>query len=479
MLAGPRDALAAVVADSTTRAPRTLMSWSTTGAIASGTLLQPVNSSMISLAITSLTLEFGQSDLMPWVISAMYVATAVAAPISGRLGALLGPRRVYLAGLATILAGSVAGLLAPSLAWVVVSRVVVGLGAAAQYPNAVALIRRYAKRADASKGGALGLLVMSSQVTATVGPTLGGLLVGAFGWHAVMWVNVPAVAVSAAMVLFWVDRDEPGTARERGVVALLDLPGLALFLGSVVPLMLFLLSVAKSPHWILLGVAAVCAVVLVLWERGRIEPFLDVSALRRNRALSGTMLRTLLTYTAFYSIFYGIPQWLQFSRGYSAAEAGLVMLPLAAVGVVCTPVGSWICRSAGPRRALAWGTTAMIVGGGVIALAAGANGLWLVLVLAVLAGIPSGFNNIGNQAVIDLVTPDGEIGTAMGLYRTAQYIGANFAAVLLEVLTRGHPSDAGFERQGWALMAIGFVLLAVSLGAKSLAPQRLARAEPR
>ncbi|MEU6646291.1 MFS transporter [Saccharomonospora sp. NPDC046836] len=453
--------------------PTERMRWSTGGAIVSGNVLQPLNSSMIALAVVSLTANFGPSDLMPWVLSAMYIATAVAAPVSGRLGALLGARRIYLAGLWLILAGSFIGLAAPDLVWVVLSRVVVGLGTAAQYPNAVALIRRYARRHNVRTRGVLSLLAIGGQVTVAFGPTVGGLLVGLLGWRAVMWVNVPVVIACAAMVWTCVDRDDPVTATRRELLPALDLPGVGLFLAWVVSLMVFLLSVVEHPRWWLLAIFAVALALFVVRERHARSPFLNVSTLLRNRALSGTLARTVLTWTAFYAVYFGFPQWLQSARGLTPAEAGMMMFPLAAVGVFCVLLATRTCRVAGPRRSLLWGTSALAVGGGIIAVAAASGIPELILLVAVVAGIPNGFNNIGNQTVVDLATPDDDIGTAMGLYRTTQYIGANFAAVALEIVSGPTMTDAGFGRLGWLIAGLGALLLVSTLAARSLSPTRL------
>src|SRR5699024_12852892 len=88
--------------------------------------------------------RFGSIEGTAWVISGLYIATAVVSPAAGRLGALFGPRRMYLGGLGAIAAGSVLGALAPSLAWLIVARVVQGVGTASQYPTAMMIIRRVA-----------------------------------------------------------------------------------------------------------------------------------------------------------------------------------------------------------------------------------------------------------------------------------------------------------------------------------------------
>lgn len=86
---------------------------------------------MIAVAIVAVAAQFGASSGVSWVISAMYITTAVCAPISGRLGVALGPRRVYLTGLVLVAFGSI-GVLAPGVNWLVAAYVVLGAGISAQ-----------------------------------------------------------------------------------------------------------------------------------------------------------------------------------------------------------------------------------------------------------------------------------------------------------------------------------------------------------
>jgi MFS family permease len=106
-----------------------------------GSVLNPVNSSIIAVALASIGRAFGAGPASTtWLVSALYLATAIGQPTAGRLADLLGPRRVYLAGTVLVAAGGVLGCLAGSLAVLVVSRVVIGSGTSAAYPAAMALV---------------------------------------------------------------------------------------------------------------------------------------------------------------------------------------------------------------------------------------------------------------------------------------------------------------------------------------------------
>jgi MFS family permease len=445
------------------------------GSVATGSILQPLNSSMIAIAIVGIAAQFGPSSGIAWVISALYIATAVTAPMAGKLGSLLGARRVYLGGLALVALGSIAGLLAPSVGWLIFSRILVGIGTATQYPNAMTMIRGYAEKYDAQPRTAITTLAICSQAVVALGPTLGGLLVGAFGWQAIMWINLPIVAFSALAVVRFADVGFVGgsSVGHRQLLHSLDLAGVLLFLVLVSSTMLFLLSSTSEPLWWLLPVWALALAAFVQWERRATEPFIDVRALTRNRALGATLARTLLTYTAFYCVFFGVPQWLQYSRGMSATEAGLTMLPVAVVGIGSTMLASRTYRRHGARRTLAVGTCALLLGGLLLASVERSTAPIVVLLLvAAVLGIPNGFNNIGNQNLISSVTSVEEVGTAIGMYRTVQYIGANLSAVVLQA-TAGHIiGDDGLHRTGWFIAAAGVVLLVGVLTSRNMRDSR-------
>jgi len=433
---------------------------------------------MIAVAIVSMTAHFESPAGISWVISALYIATAVAAPMGGQLGTLFGARRIYLIGLALVGAGSIVGALAPNVGALAAGYILLGSGMATHFPNATTMVRAYAERHAMQPRSALTTLVLCSQVVAAMGPTLGGLLVGAFGWQSILWVNLPVVALSALAIIRFADIGFVGgtSATGRELVRSLDIPGIAVFLVLMSTTMLFLLSLSDAPRWWLAPIVVFAAALFMRHERRIDEPFIDVRALGANRALSATLVRTLLTYTTFYCVFFGIPQWLQYTRGMDATTAGLTMLPVAVVAICSTISASWVYRRYGSRPTLVIGTLALLVGGVLLAVVERSTAPILVLLLvAAVLGIPQGFNNIGNQNVINSVTTVAEVGTAIGTYRTVQYIGANLSTVVLQITAGSVIDDVGMRRLGWFIVVCAAVLLTEA----TLTPSMRIRAAPK
>jgi MFS family permease len=458
------------------------------GPIAFGTILQPLNSSMIAVALVAIQAHFGASSAAVWLVSGLYLATAVSAPAAGRLADALGPRRVSVAGLVLIALASAASPFAPSVGVLVLCRVVIGIGTAAQYPCGVAMVRRAADTLRAQSQNALAMLTVCSQVMVALGPTLGGVLVGVLGWSGIFWVNVPLAVVGGIAIMLWAPADPPpeergaetrsagsrsaegrsagsrsADNRSVGTVAALDLPGMLLFVATMGLLMYWLLSLAETVRWWALGGAVVLG-LLTVWRSLRAPvPFLDLRLLT-NRELSFTFVRTIATYTAYYGVFYGFPQWLEESRGLHPSVAGLVLLPLALMGIVSTITATKLQKVRGPRPLLVIGSSMLCVGGVLLMLPGPGTPVWLLVLLCVVLGVPNGYNSMANQILVYQVAPAHQAGAASGIYRTSQYIGANLASAMLALLVGTHATAAGLHHEGLGIAVICAVLVACALG---------------
>jgi MFS family permease len=431
--------------------------------VGTGSLLQPLNSSMIAVALIAIGSQLSITAGLSWLISALYLATAVGAPTAGRLADLFGARKVYFAGLVLVALGGLLGGLVSSLPGLILARVVLGLGTASQYPAAMAIIRARARRYEEDATRALAVLGVCAQVSVAFGPTLGGVLVAGLGWRWIFWINLPLTALSGLWVWRATEPDERRPARSGSLWGRLDVAGLALFAAALSFSMLFLMSLPDKTQWWALMAVVPLALGWVWRERRAGEPFLDLRMLARHPRLLVIFARQLLVSTAFYSVFYVLPQWLGGVRGYQPDHAGLLILPIAGIGVFSTLAASVLIRRGHLFLTLLVGTCGLIAAGLLIAsLLTRTTPSWGLLGVAVMLGVPNGFNNQANQN--ELYAAAGrDIGAASGLLRTTQYVGANLSAAMLEVLLAGPATDAGLHRVGLGITAVSVLLLAVTL----------------
>jgi MFS family permease len=439
-------------------------------ALGSGTILQGFNSSIIAVALVSIGVYFGDTANLPWLVSGLYIACAVASPVAGRLVDLFGARRMYLIGLAVVLAAALAGPFVPSVEWLVVDRIVLGIGASMHFPAAMSVIRRQAELRQQSGRASIGVIALCGQSMAAVGPSIGGIIVLLVGWQGIFWVNLPLVLGSAAWVLAVVPKDAARAKRGSlaGIVGRLDPFGLLLFVAALVCLMAGLLELDRvgagdAQPLVLIATSVPLWAVFVLRELRAAAPFIDVRLLARSRALTATCGRAVVTFLAFYCVFYGLPQWFETGRGLTPAIAGLLMFPVFGVGVLSTIAATAAGRRMSPRTMLVVGALGFsVAGAAMVVLLSSDSPYWLMILIGVMLGIPNGFNNIGNQLILQLSVPADSAGVASGLYRTSQYVGAALSSVVVALVLSPLFVDGGIAMLGASIAAVGVLLLVLN-----------------
>jgi len=453
------------------------------GAIALGTLLNPLNSSMIAVALISLHSYFGISvATVTWLVSGFYLAAAVGQPLMGRFADLFGPRRIFCSGMLLVCVTSALAPWVPAFGWLVALRVLQAFGTSAAYPSGLAIMRTFAQKAAGESktevrppASALGVLTITGNVSAALGPTLGGFLIVVIGWPAIFLVNVPFTLLAFILALRWLPADKPGRLRindapgSRSLVAmvhevlrLVDLPGIMLFSGTLVSLLVFLLSMSIRLLW-LLAVVMVSAVLLNLWERRASSPFFNVRMLASNRRLIGIYAQFAAVNIVFYSIFFGLPLWLEQVRGFNPGLTGLIMLPFAGMGILSTFLAVRIIRRWGIKPSLVFGALALSVGTLLLLLFEPMMPISVLVGFVLVLGIPNGFQSLGLQTALYETAPAKEMGAAAGLFQTFRYVGSILSASLLGLVFSNSVSSAGLHTIALVIAVVSVVLLVVAV----------------
>jgi MFS family permease len=425
--------------------------------LALGSTLNPINSTMISTALVAIARDRHASVAQTgWLIAGLYLTSAIAQPTMGRLADLFGPRRVYLFSLCVVAVAGIAGAIAPSLGTLIAVRILLGIGTSGAYPSAMCIFRTQADRIGAAPPRlAMGFMSFAGTATTAIGPVLGGVLTGYFGWHSIFTVNLPLSLLTILLVLLWVPKDERPAGSLVLLMEELDLIGIALFAAFLLSLMLFLMNL-DHPMWLVLPVAAVFGVVLVIHSLRRKQPFIDVRMLVRNRPLTVTYLRIAAILLIVYCILYGFAQWLEAGAGFSSSKAGLITMPMSAVAAVASLAGA---RTRSIRTPFIVGIAAALIGCLFLFLINHQTPVWMIAAAVMFFGLPTGLTSTATQAAVYIQAPAAEIGTASGLQRTATYIGAMTSTSLLGIMYGQHATDHGLHNLAVVMGALSVVLL--------------------
>jgi MFS transporter, DHA2 family, methylenomycin A resistance protein len=297
-------------------------------AAGTGTALGFLDQTIIGVALPTIGVDLGLSATeRSWVVEAYLIPLAALAVIAGSIGARIGVRRLFTAGVLVFVAGSLACGLAAGPGWLIAGRAVQGTGAAAMFTaGQVMVVSAYPK---ARRGRAIGGFLAVTTIALSIGPLVGGALVDLVGWRAVFFVNPVLALATLPYILGWA-RNPEGDARS-GHPPRFDASGFLL----LVPILLlgaWGVTEAGRTGWsaatiAAVGAAALTVPVLIRVESRRRNPMLDVELLRQPVVGSAIVVVSAVGFVQLWGAI-SFPAFLQHDLGFSAFAAGAGLLPL-------------------------------------------------------------------------------------------------------------------------------------------------------
>jgi EmrB/QacA subfamily drug resistance transporter len=402
--------------------------------ISTAQLMVVLDATIVTVALPSIqrSLHFSTSDLQ-WVITAYTLTFGGLLLFGGRLGDVLGRRRMFVAGLVVFSCASLAGGLATSSVWLVVARAVQGCGAAVAAPTALSLIGDTFAEGPA-RTRAMGIYAAMSGAGGALGLLLGGVLTDVASWRWVLFVNVPIGAVVAAVA----PRALPKSATGRGH---LDVPG-AVAVTAATTALVYGLVRAPVDGWgdaltgASLAIAALLFAVFIVAETRSKNPLLPLRLLaNRNRA--ATYVVMLCSAAAIFAVFFFLTQLLQNAFGYTPLRAGLAFLPFSlGIGATSELVAKFLAK-VGPRLFSSLGP--FLVASGLLWLSRiGLQSVYARDILGpeLLLAVGLGFTFVPLTLGATSGIAPADMGIASALLNTSQQIGGTLGlAVLVTVAT--------------------------------------------
>ncbi|MEU6663518.1 DHA2 family efflux MFS transporter permease subunit [Streptomyces sp. NPDC046821] len=414
--------------DSVRRDPRR---WWALGALVASMLVLGFDMTILNVALPTMAGELGASTgQQQWTADAYVVVLAALMLPAGLLGDRFGRRRMLVAGLAVFLAGSVLGALADDVTRVIAARALMGVGAALVLPLALSVLPSLFAPGERTK--AVGVISAASALGLPLGPILGGWLLNHFWWGSVFLINVPMVALGITACVFLLpETRDPSSPRVDAVSTALTATGLGALVYAIIE--------APRRGWtdpLTLGLFAASAALvtaLVLRERGRDRPMLDLALLARRGFLLNALAATLGMFV-LSGLMFVLPQYLQAVLGNDALGTGLRLLPLMAGLFVAAKRAQPLVVRFGPRAVISAALTvlafAAILGSRTTAGSGyGYTALWLTI-----AGTGFAFALVPAMGAALSALPADRAGSGSGLLMTVRQMGGAIGIALLGAL---------------------------------------------
>jgi EmrB/QacA subfamily drug resistance transporter len=442
--------------------------WATLAVVCLAQLMIVLDVTIVNVALPAIQqdLHFSQGNLT-WVVNAFLVTFGSLLLLSGRLGDLLGRKRVFLAGLVTFTAASLLCGIAPTQETLVAARFLQGVGAAAQASVILAIIVTEFPEA-AERARAMSAYVFVSVAGGSIGLLAGGLLTQALSWHWVFFVNLPIGAATFALGHALI-RSDRGLGFGHGV----DWVGSVLVTTSLMSA-IYAIVEATSHVWLslqVLGFGGLAAALMAafLAVEARVEnPIMPLRILRLRGLIDASLVRAFLV-TGMYSTFFLGTLYLEHVRHYSALETGAAFLPWTlTVAVLSQGITARLVDRFGPLPVLTSGMASAIAGLLLFATVGPDTAFFPTIFLACFAigfGIGTAFMPLLTIAMADVPAEDAGLGS--GITNLSQQIGGALGLAVLSTVAANH-TKALSDDHGFTSALIGGYQLAFIAGAVAI-----------
>jgi len=468
------------------RRPGGAARWLVLFSITTGTFMANVDATAVTVALPAMAREFGvEIDSLQWVLTAYLLAITAVLPFFGRLSDSVGRKRILNLGLLIFVLASLCVAIAPTLGAMIAFRVIQGIGAsmtmATITPMALAVFP-----AD-QRGRILGIIGSMVAAGTLLGPALGGLLTGAFGWRSIFLINLPIGLLGAIGTLVLL----PADPRRENRALQMDFLGLALFIAFSAAL---LLGLGFGPrigwsNWAVVALLASSVISLALFIVRELcvpQPLIDLRLFRR-RIYGWGMLAAFLSYILMLLPAFLFPLYLHEVLGWPIGLTGLLMTFQAFAMLLVSPVSGWWSDRVGSRRpALAALAVLFCTFAGAAFLGTGSPP-WLVASVLALLGASIGLFSSPNVSAVMGDLGQEQSGVANGTIATLRNLGRSMGVAITVLLyqvfsgtsaTTGIPADrflAGFQGVllvGAALAATAFLAVVLMYRGARLTPKQ-------
>lgn len=430
---------------------------------------------VVTTALHAIALDLHASIAdLEWTVNAYTLPFAVLLMAGAALGERYGCRRVLVGGVALFGIASAGCALAPSLGWLIATRAIQGVGAAAVAPTALSLLS--AAFGPEQRPRALGLFASITGLATLGGPLVGGAIVQNLTWQGIFWINVPIAAVLVPLVLV---RLEENAGSRRG----LDYAGTGLVSAAAFGLVWGLIR-GNEAGWasaevvVALSGGAIALVALVGWEFRADAPLIPMRFFA-TRAFSAGNTAGFLLFASIFSGAFFFAQFLQVVLRHGPMATGLLLLPWTVALFMVAPVAGKQVNRIGARPLVVAGLLLQAVGFGWIALIASPGLTYPPLILPfVISGVGIAMAIPSAQSAVIGAVPMAAIGAASGTFYTVRQLGGAFGIAITTTVftTRGGLGSANTFSDGFgSAIATAAALALAGAVIGLLLPQRAAR----
>jgi EmrB/QacA subfamily drug resistance transporter len=393
-----------------------------------GAFLNPFMSSAINIALPSIGDELAMNAiLLSWVATAFLLAATMFLVPLGRIADIYGRKRIFTYGMIIYTAASALSAISTSGTMLIAFRILQGIGGAMIYSTAVAILISVFPPED--RGRVLGINVAAVYAGLSIGPFVGGLLTQYLGWRSIFWVNVPLGLLMLALT-FWKLKGEWAEAKGEKF----DIVGSIIYSLMLVAIMYGFTMLPGLPGAGLILAGALGIVAFVKWETKVKSPVLDIRLFRNNTVFALSNVAALINYSATFAVSFLLSLYLQYIKGLSPQNAGLVLVAAPLMQAIFSPLAGRLSDKIEPRIVASAGMVLTVIGLIFFIFLDQTTSLWFIIVGLIILGFGFALFSSPNTNAVMSSADKKFYGVASATLSTMRQLGMMFSMGMVMVI---------------------------------------------
>lgn len=411
--------------------------WYVVATVCIGAFMAALDGSIITVALPTIDREFNVNvSASAWVALAYLLTLTALLAMFGRIADIVGRRPLYTIGFTIFIIGSALCGAAPTLGLLIGFRVLQGIGATMLQANSVAIVT--AAVPEKVRGKAIGIQGSALAVGLSLGPAIGGLLIGLFGWRSIFYVNVPVgiIGTTLAAMILPIDLHKDASAKSN-----FDYIG-ALLLAITLIAFLLGLNQGNDDGWgspTIIGYfisTAVFAILFYFQERRHPAPLIDLSLFKIEQLTWGNITGAL-SYGVMYGVLYIVPYFFEDVLRKPSSSSGLLTTPLPIGMMLLAPIAGKIADKLGSKLPTVAGMGIATLGTiALIFVNANTNLLYLIFALF-FVGVGMGIFTPPNNSSVMGSTPRNRLGVSSGMLNMSRSLGQSLGIAYAFAIFQG------------------------------------------
>ncbi len=395
-----------------------------------GTFLGRLDQTIVNLALPHIIDEFKITvSAAGWIATAYILANAIFVPIWGKLGDILGRKKIYIIGFSIFILGSILAGLAWDLTSMIIFRIIQAIAGSADYPTAMAIIA-VTYEDNKERAQALGIWSASFAAAAVFGPLIGGPLIDILGWRSIFLINLPIGLIGILMALAFISESKSQDIKNTHF----DIKG-AIVLGIFLASLVLVLDQGAEWGWLSLNsitnylIAIISLIYFIKIEKNLKDPLIDLKYFK-NTIFTQTLLNNFIVFMGMMGSLFLIPIFVQTFLGFNATQTGYIFMPMAFGMMTAAPIGGRFTGKVQPKYIIAISTFIAGIGIYLFSFLDPRSTVSDIIIPLLIMSFGMGFGMAQRTNIIAAVIPSKEIGIASSLLALARNIAGAFGIAI-------------------------------------------------